>query len=559
MRDNPKNDNRFDNYRLWSEPNNMTIYVHRAPVAIIGLSYSKYNDYSYALNLTNNSYDLDHSSLPNKGISQEVWSYKDLLNPNSGWVNGKPNSKLSGISHLLIKLRVMDMEYTWSETTVEFAPPELESPGVLTVEPMEQAIWVSEKVTGSTIKPIIKYSKPSYVDRLIYRKTTNGQPEDYWNAIGTAYYSGYPVTLGEGEHYLEAKIYDTRGGIQNIQAGPYRIDNTSPIITNVTPSAGEYHNAIRIEISAQDALSGVKFIKYSLTSSSTSPAKDSSSWQEFNSTYVAVPINTTGVYYFHVYASDFAGNESAIITKSYNVSLNKPPVLNIIGTSPSFIYEGDNVKVNFTVADPDLDTLTCSIAVKKGGAAVWTGTKTVSPTSGTYPLVSLPTIQNISTGTYTIDITVRDPAGSTDHKTKNFTTNALSISGKVGHTDLWEEHRQRYNTAARAAGRLEHDYNVFFDGEKFMLHADTTAIDPQSGVTASQVQVEIVGTSFRTSLVKTSTTKFDKGWWEESMPRWGERSLDFLFRAAYSNGTVKTDTVRIYISEDEYWRLHMLF
>ena len=174
-------------------------------------------------------------------------------------------------------------------------------------------------------------------------------------------------------------------------------------------------------------------------------------------------------------------------------------------------------------------------------------------------MVSLPTIQNISSGSYIVTVTATDPKGMSEYDTYTFNVYTLGIIGSVSHTKLWEQNRQKYNTAARAAGRAEHTPDVFFDGEMFVVGADTTDINPQSSVTALNVWVSIERTSFSTYLNKTNNTRFDKDWWEESMPKWKERPLDFLFQAAYSNGTVKSHTVRIYISEDEYWRLRMAF
>ena len=174
-------------------------------------------------------------------------------------------------------------------------------------------------------------------------------------------------------------------------------------------------------------------------------------------------------------------------------------------------------------------------------------------------MVSLPTIQNISSGSYTVTVTAADPKGMSDMKTINFAVNDLSVAGKVYHTTGWEENRLKYNQAAAQAGRTSRSSDMFFPGEKFLLLAETTAINAGSIVMANSVTVQLSGTSFSTSLAKTASSTFQGSLWHNDMIRWGDRILDFVFTAAYSNGTVKTDTVRVYIVDDEYWRLHLTF
>ena len=203
--------------------------------------------------------------------------------------------------------------------------------------------------------------------------------------------------------------------------------------------------------------------------------------------------------------------------------------------------------------------LTCAVTIKKDGAAVWTGSKAVSPSGGTYSMVSLPTIQNISSGSYIVTVTATDPKGMSDMQTINFTVNDLGISGAVSHTSKWEENRLKYNQAATLAGRSTHSADEFFPGEKYMLTGTTTVIDPSSSVSAQAVTASISGTSYSTVLNKISASKFNGSLWNENMLRWDDRSVDFIFTVTYSNGTVKSTIVRTYIADDEYWRLHMLF
>ena len=265
-----------------------------------------------------------------------------------------------------------------------------------------------------------------------------------------------------------------------------------------------------------------------------------------------------GTYTARFTATNPSGKQE-VKTCTYTVTHNRPPTVAITGTNPSFIYEGDDVTLNFTVNDPDLQLLNCNIKIMKGAATIWTGTRAVSPSGGVYPAQSILTALDITTGSYTAQVTATDPYNSSATANYNFYVSPLGITGHVGHTPEWEVNRQKYNNAAEAAGREIHPEDTFFAGEKYILHANTTAIDPQSTVRANTVNVYIIGTSFSTQLVRTGENTFDGDLWDASMLRWDDRIVDFLFEVTYSNGTVKTDTVRTYIKDDEYWRLHLEF
>ena len=372
--------------------------------------------------------------------------------------------------------------------------------------------------------------------------------------------ASFPIELlstSDGSFPLHVLAQDTAGNIRGFENSGRTLiaDNTPPIIL-ANQTEGICAPKASIGLTATDALSGVKSMRYAW---STGTATPSSGWTSVTGGTATAEQLDEGLFYLFVEATDNCDNVSAIKRFGpYEVIHNRPPAVSITGTTPSFLYEGDNLKVNFTVSDPDLDTLSCVIKVTKG-TNTWNFTSTISPISGVYAPQSAALINNIPIGTGTIEITVTDPYNAKDTDSCTFEVYPLGITGYVTHTELWEQNRQKYNAAARASGREEHGTDVFFDGEMFVLHADTTVINPSSGVTAQQVRVSIAGESFSTLLNKTSATQFDKGWWEESMPRWKKRPLDFLFRVTYSNGTLKEHTVRIYISEDDYWRLRMAF
>lgn len=117
--DNPKDDNRFDNYRLWSlEPDEKySLYVHRRPVADFKVASTPngWGSYNVALD-SSPSYDLDHLSRPDRGAVATEWKWMD---PSTGvWQSGAPSTLAAGKT-FLISLRVQDLEGAWSFPVVK--------------------------------------------------------------------------------------------------------------------------------------------------------------------------------------------------------------------------------------------------------------------------------------------------------------------------------------------------------------------------------------------------------------------------------------------------------
>jgi hypothetical protein len=114
FRDNPKDDNRFDSYRLWSNVSApATIIVHRRPIALFTVS-SRYNETTKlcTLRANNTSYDLDHQiSRSDKGIAQSSFEYK--LSTDSTWSSGLPTNVPVNKTYNM-RLKVRDIEGAWS-------------------------------------------------------------------------------------------------------------------------------------------------------------------------------------------------------------------------------------------------------------------------------------------------------------------------------------------------------------------------------------------------------------------------------------------------------------
>ena len=128
VRDNPKNDLRFKidtedeiveeefNYYKWSVGNqNLTLYVHRKPIALMNVSATQNANETYKIiAMDGGSYDLDHTSRTDKGIIAWQWAWRDQYE--DSWHYERMNKlDATGDRAYIIALRVQDMEGVWSD------------------------------------------------------------------------------------------------------------------------------------------------------------------------------------------------------------------------------------------------------------------------------------------------------------------------------------------------------------------------------------------------------------------------------------------------------------
>jgi len=133
----------------------------------------------------------------------------------------------------------------------------------------------------------------------------------------------------------------------------------------------------------------------------------------------------------------------------------------------------------------------------------------------------------------------------------------LDPEGKVLHTEQWNINRINYNTLKTGDPEKPRGYEIFFNGERFVLEADTPGdFQPES------VHVEFLGTKFETDLTKTGDIKWEGYIWDESFIYFHDRDCVFKFTASYDYNGEKfkiEDEVAVYIVRDYYWQLHRLF
>jgi len=123
-RDNPKSDLKFlndsnedKNYYKWSlGDHNLTVCVHRKPVALQRVSITNNGDGTYTVKAYDaGSYDPDHSVTgPDKGITAREWRWKEETS--TVWTSGQMNkSDCTPDESYITHLRVKDVEGVWSD------------------------------------------------------------------------------------------------------------------------------------------------------------------------------------------------------------------------------------------------------------------------------------------------------------------------------------------------------------------------------------------------------------------------------------------------------------
>jgi hypothetical protein len=268
-----------------------------------------------------------------------------------------------------------------------------------------------------------------------------------------------------------------------------------------------------------------------------------------------------------MYPARFISNNPSGKTETkdvtYRVVKNRPPVVVIKAIEPKTIYEGDTAAITFEVTDPDLEQiLTSKISVKKGTEVSYTGENIQNVSDGEKKTFTINTKRLTEIGIYTVEITTTDQHMASAAATTTFTVNGLSINGYVDHTTIWKANWEKYNQHLTENGKTSYGADTFFAGEKYILRADTTSIASGSNVTALKVSVNLVERNYNLVwLTNLSPNKFTGEMWNEDMrgTRWRGKYATFLFSVTYSNGTVKTDSVKTYIVDDDYWRIRMGF
>ncbi len=174
--DQPTKEVPFQEYNRESDVAEATVYVHRRPIADFDLIY-KYNQTDINISTDNRSYDLDHKSKSDKGITASAWKWR--LKTDTTWKTGYPTSLKYG-DVAIVYLEVTDYEGATSSTQKTFTmlsePPFLFG-AVLVPEKSENSLTAFPR--GQNVKWISTWTQYPYSHHLetaLYDGTTQIAP-----------------------------------------------------------------------------------------------------------------------------------------------------------------------------------------------------------------------------------------------------------------------------------------------------------------------------------------------------------------------------------------------
>lgn len=316
--DNPKNDDRFDNYRLWSleELSTTLLYVHRRPIAKINYAMTNYNPTTkeFTFSFTSSSYDLDHQSKPNRGIALEDWSW--IKEGDIVWNTGKPTTLKDGNIYT-VRLRVRDLEGVWSYydvVTIDVS----NLPPVVAANPDKTNGWYNKSMAQAQGEMRVNVEARAFNGRTIeevkHSWSNSVTTPSSWT---TVYQDNFNLTQSNnGIWYLHLIAKDSDGKLsENVVAGPYLIDKLDPTI-DANPQTYKGMGPLNVTITATDTGgSGLSSIRYRWTQSA---AKPSAGWTTLTQSTATTSQDQDGIWYLHMEATDNAGN-SYYRNRSYEI------------------------------------------------------------------------------------------------------------------------------------------------------------------------------------------------------------------------------------------------
>ncbi|AIQ62892.1 hypothetical protein PSTEL_07010 [Paenibacillus stellifer] len=230
-RDNPLNDDRFDEFRKWSRDNlsSMTFLVHRRPIALFTARLS-----NGTVSLADRSYDLDHISAPSKGIYAWQWQYKKTSE--EVWTEGQL-STLPSSDQYDIRLRVRDIDgpdgigvwSDWYQVTVG-SPSNLPPVALFTVTPNYVSHRKSTTITDQSFDP-----DNDPLDQYEWSVVKNGVGTK-WYSIGSATTPPNIASYGVGSYTVTLKVHDNRGLWSNPYSQTVQVINSPPVAAFTMPS-----------------------------------------------------------------------------------------------------------------------------------------------------------------------------------------------------------------------------------------------------------------------------------------------------------------------------------
>lgn len=219
-RDNPKDDIRFDNYRLWSAPltdDKLQVYVHRKPVPQFSFKLADIpSTNNQSITIIENSFDLDNISKPERGIKSKEWYWKESTA--TTWNVGKPTQIVKNKSYL-VKLIVEDYE----GVKVQDVKAVVNS---MNLPPVAKFIVDPNPAIAKKPFTITDLSYDPNGDNITQRQWRVKNPAGTWQDLGGTKPSQFNVL---GLHVIELKVKDAPGLWSEPYTQDVMVNNLAPV------------------------------------------------------------------------------------------------------------------------------------------------------------------------------------------------------------------------------------------------------------------------------------------------------------------------------------------
>ncbi|WP_150265742.1 hypothetical protein [Paenibacillus tepidiphilus] len=206
-RDNPKLDNRFDEYRMWGRDNisQLSFQVHRKPVALFAAK-----SVGGVLQVTDSSYDQDHITRIDKGLREWQWQYRK--GDAQLWTDGLPAGSLSATDVYQFRLRVRDIDgenaigvwSDWCVRSVGSAAGNLPPVAMFTVEPGNISYRKATTITDKSFDP-----DNDPLDTYQWTVVKNSS-QTVWSYSGNKRVPPNIAGYGTGSYTVTLKVRDNR-------------------------------------------------------------------------------------------------------------------------------------------------------------------------------------------------------------------------------------------------------------------------------------------------------------------------------------------------------------
>ncbi|MGM0883351.1 MAG: Athe_2463 domain-containing protein [Bacillota bacterium] len=388
------------------------------------------------------------------------------------------------------------------------------------------------------------------IDYEVFQASNGVKVVDTNSATALANYT--PAALADGLHYWRARAFDNYLWGKYSVNGFFFVDTVKPVdvdekleieptavtvkfneFSDPAPSSGHAARTFYLQkVNADGSVTNIDLNGDGTAEYSTQLALNRQS-------YRVAGLIPGQEYRLTVLDYDIAGNEGHF-AYIYFVT-NRPPTADF-DWSPKPLYEGDTATFLSDVDDPDGDTLSVEYELTSPAGEKSSFSYTLNDPN--YPPKG-PMLRMVRVGTWIMRMTVSDGIAEPVIVTKTVQVHPLSVTGYVKHTELWDEHRQDFNTKKSGNADSPRGYAVFWAGEKFMLEADTSV----TGTTTRAERVDVQMGTYSSSLVAANTahTKWKGEMWDADFGQLAKGQLTFTFTAFYNNGAIKIDTVDVTI------------